>query len=173
MCNSYKVIPLLILATFGAAAVAAPPATPSGAARSGGAQVAPGGINRADYLRKVEADFAGMDKDRDGKVTQAEIEDFRAAATIARMRARNSAVFAGLDKDKNGVLSAEEFAALQRPPVAVSARPVMLKLDVNKDQSVSLSEFRDGAIVDFNRLDRNRDSIISAGERTARVPPSR
>ncbi|MDP4034191.1 MAG: EF-hand domain-containing protein [Pseudorhodobacter sp.] len=69
-----------------------------------------------------EMDFAAIDADKDGKITQAEIDAFRAARTAA------------IDTDGDGKLSAAEMTTRPMP-----AR-MFERLDTDKDGAISEAE---------------------------------
>lgn len=105
-----------------------------------------GGLGAEQLVREV-------DTDRDGRITQAELD----AAVNAR--------FARFDADQNGRLSLDEFTALWADltrPVAVRAFQF---LDPNGDASVTKAEVdeRFGGLV--QRLDRNGDGALSMQDR--------
>ena len=101
-----------------------------------------------------------VDTDRDGRMTQAEID----AAVNAR--------FTRFDADGNGRLSLDEFNALwadvTRPAAAVRAFQFM---DPNGDASVTKAEVeeRTGRLV--QRFDRNGDGALSMQDRGGRGGP--
>ncbi len=108
-----------------------------------------GGFGAEQVMREV-------DTDRDGRITQAEID----AAVNAR--------FARFDADQNGRLSLDEFNALW----ADLTRPVTVRafqfLDPNGDASVTKAEVdeRFGRLV--QRFDRNGDGALSMQDRGGR-----
>jgi Ca2+-binding EF-hand superfamily protein len=92
--------------------------------------------------RTVAADFAGMDANRDGKVTPAEFHDYYRArgftpvavvvqAAPAESLALGEALFRNLDRDNDGKLSAEEL----RRAVALLKR-----LDEDEDEVLTAKE---------------------------------
>jgi hypothetical protein len=119
------------------------------------------GTARSAFMTSVTAEFAQIDVNKDGKATKQEIERHRTQAVTQRRQSNNRAAFARLDTDKNGSLSQQEFAAL------VAGTP---KLDVNKDGSVTLAEFQNGAAADFARLDANKDNVLTPAEVRAGNP---
>ena len=125
-------------------------AAPSLAQR--GAMGMMGGLGAEQLLREV-------DTDRDGRMTQAEID----AAVNAR--------FTRFDADGNGRLSLDEFTALWADvtrPVAVRAFQFM---DPNGDANVTKAEVdeRTGRLV--QRFDRNGDGALSMQDRGGRGGP--
>lgn len=126
------------------------------------------GVPRADFVGLIDKEFAAMDTNKDGKVTSAEIEQFRQAKLDERARQANAARFNQLDKDKNSYLSLEEFSALVRPQPRVNAKPLVTRFDRNKDGMVSREEYRNGSLDDFNNRDVNKDGVLSPVEARAR-----
>ena len=119
-------------------------------------------VPRTQVVANAEAEFTKVDLNKDGQMSRAEIEAFQTAGNSARVAARTTAVFTQLDSDKNGQLSATEFAKLNPAPKA-DATPV-LRIDTNKDGQVSLAEHRTATIDTFNKLDGNKDGILTAEE---------
>jgi len=103
-------------------------------------------------------DFEMLDANSDGKVTQEEMTEHRAAEFDAR------------DTDSDGFLSKEELiqAALERAKQGMEQRVerMLENRDADKDGKVSLAELTDetrGAKM-FERLDKDGDGAISAEE---------
>ncbi len=126
----------------------------------------------------MDAEYRKKDLDGDGKVTRAEVEQFERNAVLAKAEAQNRALFASLDADRNGVISPGEFAALVRnvPMPDVSAQ--MQRFDTNRDQVISLVEYRTATLINFDRLDADKDGIVTERELAASnaapsAPPGR
>lgn len=73
-------------------------------------------LKRADVAATVAQHFAELDANRDGSVTQAEIDAQRAkkreamrAEMVARIKAHREAAFDRLDANKDGAISKQEF----------------------------------------------------------------
>jgi Ca2+-binding EF-hand superfamily protein len=128
------------------------------------------GTARSAFMTSVTAEFAQIDVNKDGKATKQEIERHRAQAVTQRRQSNNRAAFARLDTDKNGSLSQQEFAALVAGTPKLNVDPLVTKLDVNKDGSVTLAEFQNGAAADFTRLDANKDNVLTPAEVRAGNP---
>ena len=125
-------------------------AAPSLAQR--GAMGMMGGLGAEQLLREV-------DTDRDGRMTQAEID----AAVNAR--------FTRFDADGNGRLSLDEFNALWADVTRPAAVRAFQFMDPNGDASVTKAEVeeRTGRLV--QRFDRNGDGALSMQDRGGRGGP--
>ena len=140
---------------------------PSAAVAQGGQAAAPT-LTRAQLTQKVEADFKASDANGDGKISKAEIQaalQRRATQATAIVHQQQQAEFNKLDTNKDGKLTLAEYQAgtqLTLRPEAVNRR--LQQLDTNKDNSVTLAEFRTSMIGEFDKLDRNKDGVLSAQE---------
>jgi len=156
--------PLTMILTIPSPALAQGPAP----ARPTAAQPAPAGptavpVPRTEFLATMDAEFRKMDADKNGILTRIEIEQFLSMTSLAQATQRIRALFAQLDTDRSGQLSPAEFARLQTAPPAPNAAPV-LQADLNRDQSVSLVEWRTAKLANFDRLDADKDGIVSVPE---------
>lgn len=107
-------------------------------------------------------DFAAMDADKDGSVTKAEVEAFRATEIAA------------IDADKDGKITAAELAAhhVARANEDMAARAdkrakhMIVDLDSDGDGALTVAEMTAGGKGDkmFNRIDANSDGAISQAE---------
>jgi hypothetical protein len=95
---------------------------------------------RAEVTTEVARKFAALDSNRDGFVTQAEL-DAKAGARAAKAEKR-----------------ADHF-----DPARMFA-----KLDSNKDGKVTPAEYRAPVLVNFDKADTNKDGVISQAERPKR-----
>lgn len=153
------------LAQTGAPIAAAQRPAPAPAQRA--AQPAAVPIPRATFLANMDAEFRKMDANRNGLLTRLEIEQHQRAAGVLQAQARLRARFTQLDTDRNGQLSLAEFGRLQPAPAAPNASPILSRFDLNRDNSVSLIEYRTGTLVNFDRLDADKDGIVSPAEMKA------
>ncbi|HET9352395.1 MAG TPA: hypothetical protein VFO32_00205 [Sphingomicrobium sp.] len=130
-------------------------------------------ILRADFLAQMDAQFGKMDGDRNGQLSRAEIEQFELEKALAEARARNDALFDQLDVNKNGQISSREFDKLvPEKPLAAGAQPMLSREDSNRDGQISLIEHRSATLANFDRLDFDRDGVVSASEmRTGGITP--
>lgn len=103
-------------------------------------------------------DFATLDADKDGKVTKAEVESFRAGKVKA------------MDANADGKLSAEELAA---PRIASAtdrintrSADMVKKMDSDGDGMLSAAEMatRPGPEKIFDRIDANADGAVTQDE---------
>ena len=106
-------------------------------------------------------DFAALDADKDGKVTKAEMEAFRAARV------------AEVDANKDGLLSGDELAAMHLKMMTeranTMAAQMVAKLDTDGDKLLSASELaaRPGPERMFEMVDTDNDGAITQAEADA------
>jgi Ca2+-binding EF-hand superfamily protein len=144
---------------------AASAAMAQGAAQSGAVKPVP--VARAGFIATMDIEFRKMDADKNNVATRAEIERFLSAQSIAEQQARKRATFAQLDADKNGQLSLVEFARLPVAAPARNAAPILNQTDLNKDQQVTIVEYRTAKLANFDRMDADKDGIVSVAEMKA------
>lgn len=118
----------------------------------------------------MDGEYRKRDADGDGKVTRAELEQWERSRAIATAQARNRELFAKLDTNRDGLLSPGEFAALVKDPGPIDVGPLMARFDANRDQVVSLVEFRAGTLANFDKLDADHDGVVTAAEMKAQPP---
>lgn len=113
-----------------------------------------GGFGRGGEMMRHM--FGLVDADKDGKVTQAEIDEARESR------------FAQYDADKNGKLSVDEFENLFRE----ITRPMMVRafqhLDPDGDAALTSEELAARSKDIVKRLDRNGDDALSLEDHRAR-----
>ena len=124
-------------------------------------------VPRTQFIAQMDLEFGKMDADKNGKVSRAEIEAYDRAVAIGSARARALASFAQLDADKNGQLSQAEFLKLVTGTPPADGRPLLAKLDTNKDGAISLVEHRAGKLSYFDQIDTDKDGIVSLAEMKA------
>lgn len=119
---------------------------------------------RTDFIRLMDADFRKRDLDGNGKATRAEVEEFTKRAANTQAQEQNRALFQRLDTDRNGILNTAEFAALIPAPKFIDVSSEMARFDGNRDQIISLVEYRTTTLANFDRMDADKDGILSASE---------
>ena len=164
------------LAGFAALALAATPVAALTAAQQDAKEEASKPITRAEIGAKLDADYADMDADKDGKVTAAEI-DARlvksAEAKIAEIKKERDAAFARMDSNSDGNISRAEFDEKAKLPTMKQpdAAPFLARFDANKDGAISQEEFRTPTLANFNKIDANKDGTVTPAE--ANGPPAK
>ena len=128
---------------------------------------APPPLTRAIFLQEMDSQFRKMDADKNGQLTRIEIEQFQKLVAVAEAESRNRAQFAQLDSDKNGQLSAAEFGKLVTPAPPANAAPMLSREDANRDQKISLIEHRAATLANFDRLDSDKDGVVTGAEMRA------
>jgi len=96
------------------ASIAALFALPALAADQGNVRPEQAPVTRADMLAQTAKRFAALDANKDGAITQAELDQAREAMKTRRAEQRKQRMderFTRLDTDKNGQLSKAEFDA--------------------------------------------------------------
>jgi hypothetical protein len=131
-------------------------------------------ITKAEISAKLDADYADMDADKDGKVTAAEI-DARlvksAEAQIGELKKEREAAFAKLDTNSDGNISRAEFDERYKLPTIKQpdAKPFLDRFDANKDGAITLDEFRGPTLANFADMDANHDGTVTPAEANAPV----
>lgn len=154
---------------LGIAALAAmPSATQVQAAQSApaGARGAP--LARASFIATMNAEFGKLDANGDSFVSRAELEAHQQRTRAAEQAERARAAFARIDADRNGQISVAEFTAANAPsPKKVDVTGIMGRLDTNRDEKVTLIEYRTLTLATFDRLDADKDGFVSTEEQKA------
>jgi len=136
------------------------------------AQVVPD-MPRTEFIRLMDIDFQKRDLDGNGKATRSEIEEFTKRAATEKAKEQNRVLFQNLDTDRNGLLSAAEFAALVPAPKFIDVSAEMSRFDINRDQIITLVEYRTATLANFDRADIDKDGILSSAELAKpAAPPS-
>jgi hypothetical protein len=91
-----------------------------------------------------------MDANKDGKVTQAEIDAFEAARA------------AEIDADHDGKITPDEVKAFREKERAKREAERFARMDTNGDGSVSVQEYEAAQTWRLARMDRNGDGTIDA-----------
>lgn len=103
-------------------------------------------------------DFAAVDTDQDGKITEAEMTAWRAAQAQA------------LDADGDGFVTAEELAAMQMKAsearIKDRASRMVARMDADGDGKLSAAELATRPVPAglFARLDTDKDGAVSQAE---------
>ena len=139
-------------------AAAKPPVTHTAPAKTDARPIA-----RSVFIASMDTEFRKMDADKNGTVTRVEIEAFERAVSVVKAQAKNRQLFARLDADRNGQLSAAEFARLASP-APVDAAPMLSRMDLNRDQSLTLVEYRTATLSNFDRLDADKNGVVTPAE---------
>lgn len=138
-------------------------------------------IKRTELVARMEAAFAKLDTNGDGKITAEERK--------ARRDARIAEQFKRMDADGNGAITLEEMKAAhdKRPAFGEKAGTERRmhhagkgrhpgfgfhggpngKLDANNDGVITKEEFLAPALARFDRMDTDRNGVLTAAERQA------
>lgn len=155
----------VLIASFAATSSIAGAQTTT-AARGAGAP-GPVPVPRATFIATMETEFRRMDADKNNVLTRKEIEDYQRAVAALEAQQRLAALFQALDTDKNGAISPAEFAGVPMSKPQPNAAPVLAQTDGNRDGSVTLVEYRAGKLVNFDRMDTDKDGVVSPAEMKA------
>lgn len=157
-------------------------------AAKGGMHAMSGPTARADVEAAVRSHFTAVDANKDGQVTQEEIQAMRSAHRAERREGH----FKAMDKDGNGQISKAEFDSAHsddmasrqgdrrshRGPMAgkhhgegKGQRGMMgggahfTQADADKDGRVSLSEALATRLARFDAADSDKNGVLTAEER--------
>ena len=154
---------------FASLALAAIPAVALAQAQPEAKAEAEKPITRAEISAKLDADYADMDADKDGKVTAAEI-DARlvksAEAKVEEIKKERDAAFGRMDANGDGNISRAEFDEKAKLPTIKKpdAAPFLAKFDANKDGAMTLEEFRGPTLANFAEMDRDHVGTVTPSE---------
>jgi hypothetical protein len=124
-------------------------------------------VPRTAFIQTMDAEFRKMDADKNNLVTGTEIEQFQRAVSYLEAQARVRTLFAQLDTDRNGQLSPTEFGKLAVAPAPPKAAPILGQADLNRDGKITLVEYRTAKLANFDRMDTDKDGIVSLAEMKA------
>ena len=112
--------------------------------------------DRRGHGRDMMRQFQTFDADGDGRITQAEIDQFR-QNQITRF-----------DADRNGTLSLEEYQALWLDAMRERMVDAFQEHDDDGDGQVTAEEFNERYTGLVERFDRNGDGVLSPEDRGMR-----
>lgn len=154
--------------TFTVAAAAILVATPLAAQAQRPAPAAQP-IPRATFIATMDAEYRKLDANNDGVVTRVELEASQQRAAAAARAQQARLLFNKFDIDRNGQLSLAEFtyATSGGPQAKPDVTQMMTNLDANRDQKVTLVEYRTRTLTGFDRMDSDKDGVVSVAEMRA------
>jgi hypothetical protein len=129
-------------------------------------EAGPQPIARAQFIASMDGEFRKIDADKNGQLTLNEIDQVQNAKALAEAQARNKEWFVRLDANRNGSLSPAEFAKMVVAPVS-NGQPLLARMDGNRDSQISLSEYRAATLANFDRLDSDKDGVVTPAEMKA------
>jgi Ca2+-binding EF-hand superfamily protein len=127
----------------------------------------PQDLPRSNYIQLMDAEFRRKDTDGDGTVTRMELQLFERKEAASKAIANNRSTFSRLDVDRNGFISPEEFLALAANPSVPDVWIKMQRFDLNRDEAITIVEYRTATLVNFDRLDIDKDGVITNSELTS------
>ncbi len=128
-------------------------------------------LPRTEVAQKLDAEFKALDTNNDGRLTKPEVQAAivkRAAEAQAMLLQRQKDEFAKLDTNKDGRLTLAEYQAGTTISARDNAADIRMNaLDSNKDGGITAAEYRAATLSQFDKLDKNKDGILSPQERPA------
>ena len=116
----------------------------------------------------MDGEFRKLDANHDGVATRGEVDAQQQRLAAATITQRARSLFAQLDADHNGQISGEEFVRANLAQMKkVDGTAVMSRLDTNHDAKVSAVEYRILTLSGFDRLDLDRDGVLTVAEQRA------
>jgi len=133
-------------------------------------------VSRTALSDELNADYADLDADKDGKVTGEEIKARlvrKTEADLAVLKKARDDAFAKLDTNGDGSISKAEFEARAPLPAVKDATEMansnLGRFDADKDGAITQEEFRTPTLTNFDKLDKNKDGTLSVAEQKASV----
>ena len=141
-------------------------------------------MTRADVIRMVQDHFAMLDTNKDGFVTQAEMDAAKGAMHERMMKhreQRGDAMFDRMDANHDGSVTRSEFDAAHQAMAAGMGEGghamgmrmmhggsmvahLFAMADADKDGRISLQEATNAAAAHFDQADANHDGTLSPDE---------
>lgn len=131
--------------------------------QSGGAQP----LSRAAFIATMDSEYRSIDRNRDQSLSRSELEAHQRGVQAASAARRARAAFASIDADRNGQISVDEFIKANAQPAVVDGGAIMSRLDTDRDQKVTVVEYRILTLANFDRIDTDRDGVLTAAEQRA------
>lgn len=121
----------------------------------------PTNITRVSFIQSMDAEFKSRDGNADAKVSRTEIEEFERRAAVRKSQIDNSVLFARLDTDQNKLITATEFQRLITSPTLPDISSIMQRFDKNRDQQITIVEYRIATLMNFDDLDADKDGAVN------------
>jgi hypothetical protein len=121
-------------------------------------------LARTTFIQLMDEDFKKRDFDGNGKATRAEIEQFEKQTAVIKAQQSNRVLFLQLDTDRNGNVTPAEFTALIPAAGLPDVSDVMKRFDSNRDQIITLVEYRAATLSNFDQRDADKDGVLSSRE---------
>lgn len=145
-------------------AQATPKKVPAASVQAQVSPTPPTNLSRVSFIQSMDAEFKVRDVNADGRVSRAEIEEFERKSAVRKSQIDNSALFARLDADKNGTLTSTEFQRLITSPTLPDISSIMQRFDKNRDQQITIVEYRTATLLNFDDLDADKDGSVDKNE---------
>ncbi len=139
----------------------------SGTAQAQAPAADPSTLTRSAFIATMDLEFRKRDTDGDGRATRAELEVYERNASQAAASAQNLQLFRQLDVNRDGQISQGEFTALIPQVGMPDVGPMMTRFDTNRDQAVTLIEYRAATLANFDKLDTDHDGTVTQAEMRA------
>jgi len=137
-------------------------------------------VSRTELSDQLDADYADLDTDKDGKVTGDEIKARlvrKAEADLEVLKKARDDAFAKLDTNSDGSISRAEFDAKAQLPTIKDptelATSNLTRFDADKDGSITRDEFRAPTLSNFDKLDKDKNGTLSLAEQKSTAPAAK